>query len=222
MKQIYLFVMVLTLSLLDLGNKVANAANDSVELKGIVISATRTEIPIELTAGSITVIDSKTIEGKKARTVLDLLRQVPGLDVVRTGGPGGTTSFFMRGTNSNHVLVLIDGIEVNSATTGIYDSTDLTTDNIERIEILRGPQSTLYGSNAVGGVIQIITKRGKDGFTPSATLEYGSYDTLRWAATLSGKSEAINYSLSTSQIRTDGFSRANEKRKALSGGYPEP
>lgn len=210
MKQIFFGSILFSLIILIVIQGHSEAADESVELKGIVITATRTEIPIEQTASSITVIDSKMIEDKKIRTVYDALRLVPGLNVIQTGGPGGTTSFFLRGTNSNHALVLIDGIEVNSATDGAYNSTDLTTDNIERIEILRGPQSTLYGSNAVGGVIHIITKRGKDGFNPSASLEFGSYDTLRWATELSGANEGLDYSLSASKISTDGFSKANE------------
>jgi len=189
---------------------------EAILLEPIVVTATRIEVPIKETASSVTIIDGKTIEAKHHRTVLEALREVPGLDIVQTGGAGGTTSAFLRGGNSNHTLVLIDGIQVNSPTTGAYDFSDLTTDNIERIEIIRGPQSTLYGSDAIGGVIHIITKKGKGAATSSVSFEGGSFGSYRETLRLSGSTEKGDYSFSAARFDTEGISRANEKN-----GNPE-
>ena len=110
----------------------------------------------------------------------DALKQVPGIDVVQTGGPGGQTSVFMRGTNANHVKVLIDGIDVGnpSITNGAFDFGHLLTGDIERIEVLRGPQSGLYGSDAIGGVISITTKKGEGPPKVTAMAEGGSFGTF--------------------------------------------
>jgi outer membrane cobalamin receptor len=117
----------------------------------IVITATRIETASREVGSSITVITNQQIEERQDTTVLEVLRTVPALDVVRSGGPGGQTSVFIRGAKSEHTLVLIDGIEMNDPITPgrSYDFANLTTDNIERIEIIRGPQSTLYGSDAI-------------------------------------------------------------------------
>ena len=110
---------------------------------------------------SATVITDKDIQNQQAETVLEVLRNVPGLDVVQSGSRGNATSVFIRGSDSDQVLVLIDGVEVNSTTLGAFNFAHLTTENIERIEILRGAGGTLYGSQAIGGVINIITKKGQ-------------------------------------------------------------
>ena len=107
--------------------------------------------------------------------MLDALREVPGLSVARSGPLGATTSVFMRGNNSQSTLVLVDGVRVNQNTLGSFDFTDLSLENVERIEILRGPQSTLWGADAVGGVINIITKRGRGKPSHSLTFEGGSF-----------------------------------------------
>ena len=142
------FVWTGVLTVLMLGSGSLGLAQDeggSVELEPVVVTATKTEVPIKDATSSVTVITEEEIQAKKAKTVSDVLRDVPGLDVTQTGGPGGLTSVFMRGGNSSHTLVLIDGVRVNDPTTGEFNFADLTVDNIERIEIVRGPQSTLYG-----------------------------------------------------------------------------
>ncbi|HZR45312.1 MAG TPA: TonB-dependent receptor, partial [Candidatus Manganitrophaceae bacterium] len=176
-----------------------------------MVTATKTEVPLAQAASSVTIIDRKTIEEKHLITVGDALREAPGLDLVQTGGPGGTTSAFLRGGNSTHTLVLIDGVEMTDATTGAFDLADLTTENIDRIEIVRGPQSTLYGSNAIGGVIQIITKKGSGPPTPSISFEAGSFKTFRETVGFSGGTRRFDYSLSAARVDTDGFSRADAK-----------
>ena len=132
------------------------------EMDDLVVTATRLATPRGELASSVTVITAEDIKRKQYRSVPQALRSVPGLHVVQTGGPGQQTSVFMRGANSNHTLVLIDGIEASdpSSPNGAVDFSNLWLDNIERIEIVRGAQSTLYGSDAIGGVIQITTRRG--------------------------------------------------------------
>jgi vitamin B12 transporter len=137
------------------------AAGDD-DLSVLVITATRIATPEVQVASSITVITAEEIAARQARTLPDVLKEVPGLNVVQTGGPGGQTSIFMRGTNSNHTKVLVDGIDVSdpSSPNGAFDFGQFPAEDIERVEILRGPQSGLYGSDAIGGVINIITKSG--------------------------------------------------------------
>ncbi len=182
-----------------------------VEVGEVVITATKTETALKDVASSVTIIKEEDIDRKKAKTVAEVLRDVPGIDVVQTGGPGGLTSVFMRGGNSNHTLVLIDGVQVNSPTAGLFDFANLTTDNIERIEIVRGAQSTLYGSDAIGGVINIITKRGKGAPAVNLSVEAGSFRSLRELIGITGTTRSLDYSLSVGRFDTDGFSSANEK-----------
>ncbi len=122
-----------------------------------------------------TVVDRAAIERSRAATVADLLRSVPGVDVARSGGPGGVTSLFLRGMNSNSALVLVDGVKLNSPYFGGVDLSSLGTANVERVEIVRGPFSALYGSEALGGVVQVFTRRaGADGFTGGAHFGLGN------------------------------------------------
>lgn len=202
------------LVLITVGTNVSGAEETSPEeiptFPPVVVTATQTEVPLRETAASVTLIDENTIEEKRLITVEEALREVPGLTVVQQGGPGATSSVFLRGTESNHTLVLIDGVPVNSPTTGAFDFADLTVENIERIEVIRGPQSTLYGSDALGGVIQIFTKKGEGPPSGFLSLEAGAYRTFREAAGLNGSTERVDYSLSASRFDTRGFSRANE------------
>lgn len=186
---------------------------DNADVEEIVVTATRIETPAREVASSVTVISGAKIEKTQESLVLDVLKNAPSIDVARTGGPGGTTSVFIRGAKSEHTLVLIDGIEMNNpiSTGRTFNFANLTTDNIERIEIIRGPQSTLYGSDAMGGVINIITKKGTGGPHISISAEAGSFDTYRENAALSGAGALFNYSLSLSREDAVGFSAANEK-----------
>jgi len=182
-------------------------------LEEVVVTANRLETATREVGSSITVITAKEIEQRQQKFLLGLLRGVPSIDVVQSGGPGSATSVFMRGASSEHTLVLLDGIELNdpSAPGGGYDLTNLPTDNIERVEILRGPQSTLYGSRAIGGVINIITKRGKGKPTGFLSAQGGSFSTAAEKAGISGGSDLYNYSLGLSRFDTDGISTAARK-----------
>ncbi len=135
------------------------------------------------------------MEAKQERTLPDALVDVPGLNVVQTGGPGGTTSVFIRGTNSNHTKVLIDGIDVSdpSSPDGSFDFSNILTAGVDRIEVLRGPQSGLYGSDAVGGVINIITKSGSGPAQFHGSIEGGSFGTFNQTAGASGSVSRFSY-----------------------------
>ena len=185
--------------------------------KPIVISANRFASPIEKNASSVTILSQQEIQNSQVELVSDLLKQVPGIDVVRSGGAGGQTSVFMRGTNSNHTLVIIDGVEMNnpSSATTSFDFGSLNASNIERIEILRGPQSVLYGSDAVGGVIQIFTKRGFGNLKTEINAEGGSYNSYNESIHLSGSEDKIDYSLFLSRKDTEGFSSIRQDAGAV-------
>lgn len=191
----------------------AGAEEKIAQLEEVVVTANRLETATREVGSSITVITSKEIEQRQQKFLLDVLRSVPSLDVVRNGGPGSTTSVFMRGANSEHTLVLLDGIELNdpSAPGGGYDFANLPADNIERIEILRGPQSTLYGSRAMGGVINVITRRGQGKPAGFLSAQGGSFYTAAEKAGISGGTYLYNYALGLSRFDTGGFSAAGRK-----------
>jgi len=153
----------------------------------VVVTATRVEEPLEQIGASVTVIPEEAIRVQGYRTVEEALRDVPGLNVTRSGSPGKITTVQIRGANSTQIQVLIDGVRVNSTTTGDFDFADLTVDQIERIEVVRGPQSTIYGADAIGGVINVITKRGQGAPTGYVDFEGGNYATLLGRVGTSGQ-----------------------------------
>lgn len=181
------------------------------EAQKIVVSATRIETPVREVASSTTVIDRAEIERSQKKFVTDVLRQVPGLSVARNGGPGQQAGVRLRGAKSEHTLVLIDGIEANDPFTPgrSFNFGNLTTENIERIEVIRGPQSTVHGSDAIGGVINIVTRKGEGKPRGFLSFEAGSFDTYRESAGISAGSDLINYSLSLSRYDTNGISAAD-------------
>jgi vitamin B12 transporter len=170
-------------------------ADDNATSDNVVISATRTPTPESQVASSMTVITGDDIAAKGARTLPDILKYVPGLNLVQTGGPAGQTSLFMRGTNSNHTKVLVDGIDVSdpSNPNDTFDFGQFLTQDIDRIEILRGPQSGLYGSDAIGGVINIITAGGSGPLEVKGMAEGGSFDTFNQEAGLNGQADNFHY-----------------------------
>ncbi|MGZ4958969.1 MAG: TonB-dependent receptor domain-containing protein [Methylomonas sp.] len=190
------------------------AGNDeSASLPDTVVTATRSETAKDELATATTVFARKDIEQLQVRTLPDLLKTAPGIDVTQNGGYGKTASVFMRGTNSDHVLVLIDGIKVGSVTLGTTPFELIPIEQIERVEIIRGPHSSLYGSEAVGGVIQIFTRKGKQTNTPNISLDAGagSFDTFEGSGAASGKIGNSWYSLSASHLNSQGI---NARRNA--------
>jgi vitamin B12 transporter len=205
-----LFTVFLFLSLLSF------AQSDTAKiytLSDVVVTATKTNTHLLELASSITIIDSSEIERRKKNNVFDLLTTEYGLSSTRQGSFGSLSNIYTRGAGTGHTLVLIDGVEVNmpSDPGNTFDFGNLPVDNIERIEILRGPQGTLYGSDALSGVINIISKKGSGKPQFFLSTEGGSYNTYKGLAGLNGSYDFINYSLTLSRFRTDGFSSASEK-----------
>ncbi len=171
----------------------ADAAEGNPE--PVVISATRIPTPESEVASSVTLITADDIAARQNQTLPDLLKDAPGLNLVQTGGPGGQTAIFMRGTNANHTKVFVDGIDVSdpSSPDGSLDFSRFLTQDIQTVEILRGPQSGLYGSDAIGGVINIITQSGSGPAQLKAVAEAGSFDTFNQGAGLSGSTGGFHY-----------------------------
>lgn len=214
MKNRFIAVMLLSILLAMTNVVFAESETDEDEKpQEVVVSATRLETPTREVGSSITVITSEQIEKMQKTTVLDVLRTAPAVDINQSGGPGAAASIFIRGAKSEHTLVIIDGIEANDPITPgrTFNFAHLSVDNIERIEILRGPQSTLYGSDAIGGVINIITKRGKGAPNGFASLEGGSYGSYRGDAGGGGGNEWVRYNMGFSHSKTDGISAASER-----------
>jgi vitamin B12 transporter len=184
-----------------------SAANAEQLEKPVIITATRTPQTADATLASVTVITRQDIERQQARSVQDLLRGVPGVSIANSGGAGKNTAVFMRGTESSHVLVMIDNIKVGSATSGTTAFENIPVDQIDRIEIVRGPRSSLYGSEAIGGVIHIFTRKGdtSGGFKPSFNFGGGSFGTLEGSVGLSRGWKQGWLNMTASGIGTRGF-----------------
>jgi vitamin B12 transporter len=187
---------------------------ETAESEPVVVSATRFDIPLDQSPASVSVISSEDLEQKQIERVSDALRQVPGLSVVQTGVAGQLTSVFTRGLRSEHTQVLIDGVPINQGLQGAFNFADLTTDDIDRIEVVRGPQSTLYGPRALAGVIQIFTKQGEGSPGIQSSAEGGSYDTFRESLQSDGKIGQFDYSVGASRIDTDNARPNNQYRNS--------
>jgi vitamin B12 transporter len=178
---------------------------------GIDITITPDRVPTALqrTGSAVTIIRGEELRRTNPASLVDALRSVPGLDLSETGGPGSTTTIRLRGANAGQTLVLIDGVRVNdpSAGSGEFDTAIIAPGIIDRIEVLRGPQSALYGSDAIGGVINIITKRGGGAPIFALTAEGGSYGTVSTTGSVSGASGAWRYAASGVAQKSEGFSR---------------
>jgi len=212
---LFLLTLVTTASAMRGQDAVASTFNQKeAEAEPIIVSATRFNIPLDQSPASASVITSEDIDLKQIERVSDALREVPGLSVVQTGTAGQLTSVFTRGLRSEHTQVLLDGVPINQGLQGAFDFANLTTDNIGRIEIVRGPQSTLYGPRALAGVIHLFTKEGEG--TPGITLssEGGSYDTFREALESDGKIGKFDYSIGASRLDTDNARPNNQYRNS--------
>ncbi|MEO8313524.1 MAG: TonB-dependent receptor [Pseudomonadota bacterium] len=191
------------------------------DLRDAVITANRTATSLDTTVAATTVITRAQIEAMQARSFEDLLRGVDGINIGNSGGPGKLTSFFVRGTESEHLLVLIDGVRMGSATAGTTALQNIPLESVERIEFVRGPRSSLYGSEAVGGVLQIFTRRGGNGHQLETSVSGGSYGTRQGSVSLSGGDEDAWFSLQGSGQTTDGFNSCYGSSTLFAGCFTE-
>lgn len=183
------------------------ATADSRTLATTVVTASRAPEQVDTSLATVSVIGRDRIQTSQAHNLLELLRHQAGIDLARSGGPGSAISLFLRGTNSNHVLVLVDGVRVSSMNTGALDWSNLPLAQIDRIEIVRGPRAAYWGSDAIGGVVQIFTRR-LDG--PLLTVHAGSQATRRVQAGVGADNGQAHFSLVVGHDRSDGFSAQNE------------
>ena len=193
-------------------------AEEIENLQEIKVTSSRDTFTAENFPGSLTIITAEDIQKKQHLTVESLLRGELGLDVARSGSLGGQTSVFIRGQGGSSTLTIIDGVRVNPNST-TYDWGDLITGNIERIEVLKGPQSIQWGADAKGGVINIITKKGKGKPQHAFTFEGGSFATFKESIQTSGSINNISYSIFGQHLYSDGFSSVNDQApRGGSGG----
>lgn len=186
------------------------------QLAETVVTATRSAQPLSDVVADVSIIDREQIERSGAGALADVLKRVHGIEITRNGGPGATTSVFLRGAESRFTAVFIDGVRVDSQATGgaAWESIPLAL--IERIEVLRGPAGAVYGSDALGGVIQIFTKRGEGGFAPFAGVGVGTSNTRKLDAGFSGASGGFDYALGLAHEKSDGFNA-----RPLAGQNPD-
>lgn len=191
------------LALLLLGG---SALAQEIQLDEVLVTAGRTPAPTQSVGRAYTILEGERLEADQVRDVADALRRVPGLSVSGTGTFGGLTQLRVRGSEGNHVLVLIDGVEASETSTGEFDFGTLLAAEVERIEVLRGPQSAFFGSNALAGVVNIITKGGiRNGRAADVTIEGGSFGTGYGAASLRGGGTRWDGAISVAGRSTDGF-----------------
>ncbi|NNG16924.1 MAG: TonB-dependent receptor, partial [Gemmatimonadales bacterium] len=178
---------------------------DTVQLEELVATATRVPLSLESLTAAVTVISGDELRDRGVRFVSDVLRDLPGATVVPVGSFGGVTSLFLRGGESDYVKVMVDGTAINLPG-GSFNFANLTTDNVDRIEVVRGPASVLYGSDAVTGVVQIFTKQGRDGVTVEASGTKGTFGSTTFGTSVLGAhgEGRVAYSLSASRFSTNG------------------
>ena len=190
----------------------AFVVQDTVVLKPVVVTATRVPTPADAVSSAVTVISGESLRVRGIRTVAEALRETVGAAVVETAGYGSQTSLFLRGGESDYVKVLLDGVPLNQPG-GAYDFAHLTTDDVERIEIVRGPVSVLYGSDAVAGVVQIFTRAGAGRPRVEATAEGGTYGANRMGIGLAGGAAGLGYSFAASRFTADGVFPVNSAHR---------
>jgi vitamin B12 transporter len=213
---------VATMSFCLSGIASAQPANSSNAIPEIVVTAGRSPESIGRTGSAIDVVHQTDIATTNPLSLTDALRSVPGVDITEPGGPGATTSVRLRGANPGQTLVLVDGVRINdpSAASGDYDFSMLPVGAIERIEVLRGPQSALYGSDAIGGVINIITKKGEGPAQFNLRSEAGRYSTMSTIGSALGSSGPWSYAFTGAAQKSDGFSRYGYRVPAIEARFP--
>lgn len=178
--------------------------DDTTPEQVIVVTADRKQQTLLQSPSSVAVVTRSQIEARKSFDLADAVRLLPGVSVAQSGTFGKSASIFLRGTNSNHALVLVDGVRANSPQDGRFDIGQIPVENVEQIEIVRGPSSALYGSDAIGGVINIITRRGSGPIRTGGQLEYGSFNTQKQVVSVRGGEEQNRFSFSAFRNKTDG------------------
>lgn len=192
------FVVLPTLSL---ANQATSVTDDDSDNK-VIVTATRTATNVDQVLATSTLITRKEIEESQALSVADVLRTKTGIDIASNGGPGQTTSIFIRGAESDHTLIMIDGVKMNPGTIGVAAIQNIPLSMVDRIEVIMGPRSTLYGSDALGGVIQIFTRQG---VSSEAGWRFGSFNTQELSANYHRKDGERRMGIDLSSSRTDGF-----------------
>ena len=181
-------------------------ADTTLKTSDVFVTATRTPISKNNVIADITVISEEEIQRAGSASLTDLLQRQPGIEIYNSGGQGKVSSLHIRGSESDHVVVLVDGLSVNQITSGLTAFENIPLSQIEKIEIVRGSSSSLYGAGAIGGVIQIFTKKGVSGFKPYAAVGYGQYNTQTAQAGIRAGNDSTNYAINISSLSTDGFS----------------
>ena len=192
------------------------AAETPINANDVVVTASRTPQQKANVIADLTVISREEIEHAGQSTFVELLQSQPGVEITSNGGAGSNSSIFLRGTNSNQVVVLVDGLRISSITDGRTNFGNIPLSQIDHIEILRGPASSLYGQDALGGVIQIFTKRGDSTPRFNAAIGYGNYNTKSADAGFNGRMNDVKFSINVSSLTTDGFSALQIKNDARS------
>ncbi len=188
---------------------------EAQKLSPIVVTATRIPQPIGEIGTTITVVEDPQIQEQKIQRVADVLRQVPGVQVTQSGSPGSVTDVSIRGATPSQTLVLVDGVEVNAGATGSFDLANLTTDNLDRVEVLRGAGGSLYGSQAIGGVVNVLSQEGEGPPTASLLSAGGNRASSQQVADVSGAEGNLGYSGAVSYFSTDGFRPVNDNSDNL-------
>jgi vitamin B12 transporter len=199
------FVCRARLAVLPLACSVAFPSLAQTTLPTVVVSATRSEIPITDVVADVTLLDRITIDRLGVASVSEVLERLPGVTVNRNGGPATTTSVYLRGAEGRFTAVFIDGVRIDSQSTGGATWNAIPLSQVDRIEVLRGPAAAVYGSDAMAGVIQIFTRQGEKGFFPSLRLSVGSNSTLELGASLRGGDGVVDYAFGLGAERSDGF-----------------
>ena len=185
---------------------------DSLQLQPLIVTSGRQLEPQRQATAATSVFTRQDIERLQVHSVPELLSRVPGVSIVQNGGRGSLTSVFLRGANSNQTLVLVDGVRLNAAASGLARLEFLSPEQIERVEVVRGPRSALYGADAIGGVIQIFTRRGEAGLQPRLRLAAGSQQSFERSLGLSGGDAQTRFDLGASLDESAGFDRSNDSR----------
>lgn len=207
LKKTALATALLSLGLASQAGYADTPADEGSTLQPVVVTATRTDVPEDNTLASVTVITREDIDRLQPTSVSDLLNGLPGVSIAQTGGIGESTTVYLRGTNPTHVLVLVDGIRIGSVSLGLAAFEQIPVDAIDHIELVRGPRASLYGSDALGGVIQIFTRHGQPdgGITPSVSVTGGSHGYINSQAGVSGGDSHLWYNASLGGTYTGGI-----------------